>query len=83
MNTHREEMMSNEKVQQIRRPIPQRNHVEEVKAVLAIVQKEEKKTTHRPYRNPNYNFYFDQRQGQNEHSQNSYVDKQTVQHTKQ
>ena len=60
MNTHREEMMSNEQEQQIRRPIPQRNHVEEVKAVLAIVQKEEKKTTYTPYTHPNYNRHFDQ-----------------------
>ena len=54
-----------------------------MKVVLAAVQKEEKKTTHTPYRHPNYNRHFEQRQGQNEHSQNIYVDTQTVRHTKQ
>ena len=33
--------------------------VEEVKEVLVIVKKEEKKTTHTSYRHPNYNRYFD------------------------
>ena len=69
--------------QQTRIPIPQRNQVEEVKAVLIAVQKEEKQTTHMPYRHPNYNRHFDQWQGPNERSQKSYVDKQTVRHTKQ
>ena len=59
------------------------SQVEEVKAVLDVVKKEEKQTTHMPYIHPNYNSQFDQRQGQNEHSQKSYVDKQTVRHTKQ
>ena len=53
-----------------------------MKAVLAAVKKEEKQTTHTPYRHPNYNRHFDQQQGQNEHSQKSYVDKETVRHTK-
>ena len=35
------------------------SHVEEVKEVLAAVKKEEKKTTHTPYRHPNYNLHFD------------------------
>ena len=54
-----------------------------MKIVLVAIQKEEKQTTHTPYIHPNYNRHFDQRQGQNEHSQKSYVDKQTVRHTKQ
>ena len=54
-----------------------------MKEVLTIVKKEEKQTTHTPYRHPNYNCHFDQRQGQNEHSQKSYVDKQTIRHTEQ
>ena len=36
------------------------SQVEEVKTVLAAVQKEEKKTTHAHYINPNYNRHFDQ-----------------------
>ena len=59
------------------------SQVEEVKAVPAAVQKEEKQTTHMPYINSNYNRHFDQRRGQNEHSQKSFIDKQTVRHTKQ
>ena len=54
-----------------------------MKKVLAAVKKEEKKTTHTPYRHPNYNHHFDQRQGQNKYSQNTYVDMQKYQHTKQ
>ena len=54
-----------------------------MKAVLAAFQKEEKQTTHAPYRHPNYNRHFDQRQGKNEHSQKSYVDNKIVRHTKQ
>ena len=50
-----------------------------MKEVLATVKKEEKQTTHTPYMHPNYNH----RQGQNEHSQKSYVDKQTIRHPKQ
>ena len=57
--------------------------VEEVKLVPAAVQKKEKQTTHMPYRHPNYNCHFDQRQGQNKHLQKSYVDKQTIRHTKE
>ena len=34
--------------------------VEEVKEVLTAVKKEEKQTTHMPYRHPNYNRHFDQ-----------------------
>ena len=60
-----------------------KNQIEEVNKVLAAVQKKEEQTTPTPYIHPNYNRHFDQRQGKNEHSQNSYVDKQTVQHTKQ
>ena len=59
------------------------SQVEEVKAVLAAVKKEEKQTTHMPYKHPNYNRHFDQWQGQNKHLQKSYVDKQIVRHTKQ
>ena len=36
-----------------------------------------------PYRHPNYNRHFDQRQGQNEYSQKTYVDMRKYQHTKQ
>ena len=36
-----------------------------------------------PHIHPNYNRHIDQRQGQNEHSQKSYVDKQIERHTKQ
>ena len=53
-----------------------------MKAFLAIVKKEEKQTTHTSYRHPNYNRHFDQRHGQNEHSQKSCVHKQTIRHTK-
>ena len=49
-----------------------------MKAALAAVKKEEKQTTHMPYKHPNYNCHFEQQQGQNEHSQKSYVDKKTV-----
>ena len=55
-----------------------RNQVKEVNVVLTVVQKEEKQTTHTPYKHPNYNRYFDQRQGQHEHSQKSYVDRQAT-----
>ena len=51
-----------------------KNQIEEVKTVLAAVQKKEEQTTPRPYRHPNYNHHFDQRQGQNEYSQKTYVD---------
>ena len=60
-----------------------KNQIKEVKIVLAAVQKKEKQTTHTPYKHPNYNHHFDQRQGQNDYSQNNYVDKQTIQHNKQ
>ena len=45
-----------------------KNQIEEVKTVLAAVQKNEEQTTPTPYRHPNYNCHFDQRQGQNEYS---------------
>ena len=57
--------------------------VKEVKEVLSAVKKEEKKTTHTPYKHPNCNRHFDQRKGQIEHSQKSYVEKKTIRHTKQ
>ena len=59
------------------------NQIEEVKIVLAVVQKKEEQTTPTPYRNPNYNPHFDQRHGQNEYSQKTYVDMRKYQHTKQ
>ena len=52
-----------------------------MKEGLATVKKEENQPTHTPYRHANYN-HFDQRQGQNKHLQKSYVDKQTIRHTK-
>ena len=48
--------------------------IEEVMIVLATVRKKEEQTTPTPYRHPNYNHHFDQRQGQNEYSQKTYVD---------
>ena len=51
-----------------------KNQIEEVKTVLAAVQKKEEQTTPTPYRHPNYNRHFDQRQDQNEYSQKTYVD---------
>ena len=53
-----------------------KNQIEEVKTVLDAVQKKEEQTTPTPYRHPNYNRHFDQRQGQNEYSQKTYVDMQ-------
>ena len=50
---------------------------------LVAVQKKEEQTTPTPYRHPNYNHHFDQRQGQNEHSQKTYVDMRKYRHTKQ
>ena len=57
--------------------------VEEVKTILAAVQKKEKQITHTPYRHPNYNCHFDQRRDQNKHSQKNYVDRRKDQHAKQ
>ena len=37
-----------------------KNQIEEVKTVLAVVQKKEEQTTPTPYRHPNYNRHFDQ-----------------------
>ena len=37
-----------------------KNQIEEVKTVLATVQKKEEQTTPTPYRHPNYNRHFDQ-----------------------
>ena len=54
-----------------------------MKTVLAIVQKKEEQTTPTPYIHPNYNRHFDQRQGQNEYSQKTYVDLRKYRHTKQ
>ena len=54
-----------------------------MKTVLGAIQKNEKQTTYTPYRHPNYNRHFDQRQDQNKHSQKNYVDKQKDQHAKQ
>ena len=59
------------------------NKIEEVKKVLVAVQKKDKQTTPTPYIHPNYNHHFDQRQGQNEYSQKTYVDMQKYQQTKQ
>ena len=50
-----------------------KKQIEEVKKVLILVQKKEEQTTPTPYRHPNYNRHFDQRQGQNEYSQKTYV----------
>ena len=50
------------------------------------VNPREKQTTRTPYRHPNYKCHFDQRWGQNEHTQKSYVVRQariSNQHTKQ
>ena len=60
-----------------------KNQIKEVKAVLAAIQKKEKQSTHTPYRHLNYNRHFDQRQGQNKHSQKNYVDRKKDQHAKQ
>ena len=60
-----------------------KNQIEEVKTVLTVVQKKEVQTTPTPYRHPNYNRHFDQRQGQNEYSQKTYVDMRKYRHTKQ
>ena len=60
-----------------------KNQIDEVKTVLAVVEKKEEQTTPTPYRHPNYNRHFDQRQGQNEYSQKNYVDLRKYQHTKQ
>ena len=38
-----------------------KNQIEEVKIVLAAVQKKEEQATPTPYRHPNYNRQFDQR----------------------
>ena len=55
-----------------------KNQIEEVKTVLAIVQKKEEQTTPTTYRHPNYNHHFDQRQGQNEYSQKTYVEMKKI-----
>ena len=52
-----------------------KNQIEEVKTVLASIQKKEEQTTPTPYRHPNYNRHFDQRKDQNKHSQKNYVDR--------
>ena len=59
-------------------------------SVFITVQKEfnpaKKQTTKTTYRHPNYKCHFDQRRGQNEHIQKSYVVRQvrtSNQHTKQ
>ena len=59
-----------------------KNQIEEVKTVLTAVQKKKEQTT-TPYRHPNYNRHFDQRQGKNEYSQKTYVDMRKYRHTKQ
>ena len=61
----------------------QEAQIEEVKTVLVTVQRKEEQTKPIPYRHPNYNRHFDQRQDQNKHSQNTYVDKRKDQHAKQ
>ena len=60
-----------------------KNQIEEVKTVLVTVQRKEEQTKPIPYRHPNYNRHFDQRQGQNEYSQKTYVDMRKYRHTKQ
>ena len=60
-----------------------KNQIKEVKIVLVAVQKKEKQKTHTPYRHHNYNRHFDQRRGQNEYSQKTYVDLRKYRHTKQ
>ena len=54
-----------------------------MKTILVVVQNKEEQTTPTPYRHPNYNHPFDQLQGQNEYSQNTYVDMRKYRHTKQ
>ena len=54
-----------------------------MKIVLTVVQKKEEQTTPTPYKHPNYSHHFDQRQGQNEYSQKTYVDIRKYRHTKQ
>ena len=54
-----------------------------MKKVLIAIQKKEEQTTPTPYRHPNYNHHFDQRQGQNEYSRKTYVDMRKYQQTKQ
>ena len=54
-----------------------------MKTVLVTVQKKEEQMKPIPYRHPNYNRHFDQRQGQNEYSQKTYVDMRKYRHTKQ
>ena len=54
-----------------------------MKTVLVTVQRKEEQTKPIPYRHPNYNRHFDQRQGQNEYSQKAYVDMRKYRHTKQ
>ena len=56
--------------------------IEEVKTALTAVQKKEEQTTLTPYRHPNYNSHFDQRQCQNGYLQNTYVDMKKYRHTK-
>ena len=60
-----------------------KNQIEEVKTVLAAIQKKEKQTTHTPYRHPNYNHHFHQRQDQNKHSHKNYVNRRKDQYAKQ
>ena len=60
-----------------------KTQIEEVKMVLAAVQKKEEQTTPTPCINPNYNRHFDQWQGQNEYSHKTYVDMRKYRHTKQ
>ena len=51
-----------------------KNQIQEVKKVFIAIQKKEEQKTPTPYRHLNYNCHFDQRQGQNEYSQKTYVD---------
>ena len=61
----------------------QEAQIEEVKKVFVTIQKKEEQTTPTPYRHPNYNHHFDQRQVQNEYSQKTYVDMRKYRHNKQ
>ena len=54
-----------------------------MKTVLTTIQNKEEQTTPTPYRHPNYNCHFDQRQGQNEYSQKTYMAMRKYRHTKQ
>ena len=60
-----------------------KNQIEEMKTVLTAVQKKVEQTIPTPYIHPNYNRHFDQRQGQNEYLQKTYVYMRKYRHTKQ